>query len=437
MNENLNMTNETQGSAAGGRRANPSDYLDRKSSTILMVIKLAEGLSKLCLVILAAFVLQTLVSALNRIFQQGSTVADGKAMVAQFLKTLRFPAETIKQIVDAFPSNITFSSGPVIYVFMISLPFVLIAVLEAIAAIRLRLGKGGTRTIGILQRIYFALDAIRLLVYALMALILSIFTIIRLGGTAGILVSTVYVSLAVFFILIGIPGLLYHRNMAGIMDDVRYEMETGRRSLRKQPGFKQILTILIVLEVIGAVVMFAATWRPGQGGIAVALLIGAMIGPAARLLKYICVKCCYRNFIEEDGSKEPGVVSHIPQIILIVLVILFFAVPDVFLCMKSSDFSTAIAEKVEEFFSNARQTVDELSTVAESQIAAVESAIAAGTESFAAAEALLDGTQEETAAVAEAPQEETAAVTEAPQEATAAVTEAPQAEAKAETAPAA
>ena len=92
---------------------------------------------------------------------------------------------------------------------------------------------------------------------------------------------------------------------------------------------------------------------------------------------------------------------------------------------------------MEEFFSNARQTVDELSTVAESQIADVESAIAAGTESFAAAEALLDGTQEETAAVAEAPQEETAAVTEAPQEATAAVTEAPQAEAKAETAPAA
>ena len=76
MNENLNMTNETQGSAAGGRRANPSDYLDRKSSTILMVIKLAEGLSKLCLVILAAFVLQTLVSALNRIFQQEQIAAE-------------------------------------------------------------------------------------------------------------------------------------------------------------------------------------------------------------------------------------------------------------------------------------------------------------------------------------------------------------------------
>ena len=422
MNENLNTTIETSESGEGGRRANTSYYLERKSATILMIFKLAEALSKLCLAILAAFVLKTIVSALNGIFQSGSTVADGKAMVAQFLKTLRVPTETIKQIVDAFPLNITFSSRPVVYVFVISLPFVVIAVLEAIAAIRLRLGKGGTRTIGILQRIYYILTVIGLAAYALTALVLSIFTIVRLGGTLGIMLSTVYVSVAVFFILIGIPTLLYHKYIALYMDDIRYEMETGKQVVRRKNHFQQILTILIVLEVIGAIVSVIAFWSP-QPGLGAALLAVTMIGPAAKLLKYICVKCCHRNFMHEDvDADEDASFSHVPQIILIILVILFFAVPNTLLCMQSSKFSDAIVEKVEEFFSNARETVDEMSTVAEQQIQAVESVVngqigfeeaaavpeaAAAAESAAAAAAPQEEAKAGSATAAAAPQEET------------------------------
>ena len=414
MNDNRNMTSGNPGFVEAGRRAYPSSYLDRKSATLLMVIKLAEGLSKLCIAILAGFMLQTVLTALNRIFQQGTTVSDGKAMVAQVLKTIRVPAETIQQIVDAFPLDITFSSRPVLYVFVISLPFVLIAVLEAIAVIRLRFGKGGTRTIGVLQMIYFVLGSIRVIVVALVAVALSLFTIVRLGGTPGIMLSTIYISLAVFYIVINLPTLLYHRNIAGLMEEVRYELDTGKRSVRIQPHFKIILKILIVLEVLGALVSFLASWNPQQSGFFVALFVVTMIGPAAKLLKYLCVMCCYQNYMQEDEEEEERSISHVPQIVLIILVTLLFAVPNVLLCMQSTAFSDAVVEKVEEFFSNARETVDEVSVQAEAQIEAVESAIASQTgaiESAASSKgdaASLQGAAKEDAASAAAPTQGTA-----------------------------
>ncbi len=383
MSENLNTTPEapetpeTTETAEVRKSANPSFYLDRKSSTILMIIKLAQGLSELCFAILAAFVLQTVVSALNRIFQEGTTISDGKAMVAQFLSTLQVPKETIKEIVDAFPLNFSFSSKPVVYVFIICLPFVLLALLEAFAAIRLRLGKGGTRTIGILHMIYYVLGGIRLLAFALLAIGMSIFTIFRLGGTAAIMISTVYVSLAVFFILIGIPTLLYHRTVAGIMGDIGYEMETGLQAPQRHQHFGLILKVLIILEVIGVIVSFCASWRPGQQGLFVAFLIAAMIGPVVKLVKYACVMYCYRNFANRDNAEAAEEnISHVRQIVLIVLVILLFAVPNTVLCVQSNKFATVIVEKVEEFFSNARQTVNDVTTTATQQIEAVQAILA-------------------------------------------------------------
>ena len=407
----FNQAVETPGYGEFGRRANTPFYLERKSATVLMVIKLAEGMSKLCLTILAAFVLQSFVTGLNRIFQEGTTVADGKAMVAQFLKTLRFPMETIRQIVDAFPSDITISSRPVMLVFVICLPFVLIAALEAVAAIRLRLGKGGTRTIGILQMIYFVLGAISLLLTAIAAIGLSIIMIFRVGGTVSIVLSVISVSLAVFYILISLPTLFYHRNIARIMGDVRYEMKTGKPAERKKTNFKKILIILIVLEVIGVAASIAASWNPEQGGIAGALIIVALIGPAVKLVKYICVMFCYRNFMKEDGTRERREdVSHTPLFILILLVVLLFAVPDIILCMQSKVFSDVMVKKVEDFFSDARQTVDELSVVAEEQIQNVESAIADQTGIEAPDAAMQDAKESEGTAVSPkgAAKEETA-----------------------------
>ena len=253
--------------------------------------------------------------------------------------------------------------------------------------------------------LYYILGGIRLLVFALTAIVLSIITIFRLGGAPSLMLSTGYVSLAVFFILIGLPTLLYHRNLARIMDDIRYEMETGRQAVRKHNHFKKVLTTLIVLTVIGAAATIAAYWRPQQGGLAVGLLLATMVGPVVKLIKYICVMYCNRNFMQADSTEESeGDISHVPQIILIVLVILLFAIPTAFLCTQSSVFSTALVEKVEEFTSNARQTVDELSAVAEKQIETVQTVMdQAGLGEVA--DALQNGTKEESVGTTVSPQD--------------------------------
>ena len=406
------MKTGTLKSGENERKANVSCYLERKSATVLMVIKLAEALGKLCLTIVGAFMLQQVVTALNRIFQEGTTVSDGKAMVAQVLKTLQVPPETIKQIIDAFPLNITFSSRPVVFVFVLCLPFVVIAILEAIAAIRLRLGKGGSGTIGILQRIYYVLGVIFVIVSVLFALALSIFTIFRLGGTLGIAISTVYVSLAIFFILISAPTLFYHRNVAMIMDEIGYEMETGKQAVHKHFLFKENLIVLLVLEVIGIIVSLIASWRPQQGGIAAAMLVASLIGPLAKLLKYLCMKYCYKNYIKADNAEETeGVFSHIPQFVLIIIVTLIFVVPIIFVCRQSSSFSNAVVEKVEEFVGNARQTVDEVSTVAGAQIEAVQNAMGVQTQTgtVGTVEAPQSGTETAAVETAAAAQDETKA----------------------------
>ena len=264
--------------------------------------------------------------------------------------------------------------------------------------------------------IYYVLGFIRFIALGLCAIALSIVTIIRVGGTLSIMLSTVYISLAGFFIITGLPALLYHRSIAGFMADVRYEMETKKRAVRRPNRFNVILTILIVLEVIGALVSLIASWNPEQGSLVAGLLIGTMIGPAAKLLKYICVMCCYKNFMQEGGSAEMEEnISHTPQIILIILVTLFFAVPNIFLCVQSNTFANAIVERVEQFFSEARETVDDLSTTAQAQIEAVQAAVDEQTAQAAAA--MQEGVKEESSQAA-APQEGTkgeSAETTAPQ----------------------
>jgi hypothetical protein len=117
MNEELNMTIDNPEPAGEGRRANPSYYLDRASLTILMVMKLLGGLTKLCLAMICAFVLNSVMSAFNKILKEGSV--SGKAMIAQIMQTLRFPMENIKQVVAAVPSNFRVSPMIPVYAFAI------------------------------------------------------------------------------------------------------------------------------------------------------------------------------------------------------------------------------------------------------------------------------------------------------------------------------
>jgi hypothetical protein len=192
-----------------------------------------------------------------------------------------------------------------------------------------------------------------------------------------------------------------------IMDEVGYELETGKQAVHKHFLFNENLLVLIVLEVIGIVVSLIASWRPGQGGIAAAMLVASLIGPVAKLLKYICVKCCYKNYIQAGTAAETkDRYSHVPQIVLIALVTLIFVVPIVFVCTQSSAFANALVDKVEEYVGNARQTVEEVSTQAEAQIEAVQAALGDQLEAAGMVEASQNGSQEEAAVATEASKDE-------------------------------
>lgn len=117
MNENIKLNIENPEPVEDGRSANPSYYLDRASLTILMLMKLIEGLSKLCIAVSCAFMLNSFVSALNKILKDGSV--NGKAIIAQILKTLRFPMENIRQAIAVVPENLVISPRLPLYVFAI------------------------------------------------------------------------------------------------------------------------------------------------------------------------------------------------------------------------------------------------------------------------------------------------------------------------------
>ena len=374
MNEEFNLKIENPEPAAGGRPANPSWYLDRVSLTILMVMKLIAALTKLSIAVVCAVIINSVVSALNDILKEGTV--SGKIMIAQILKTLRFPMENVNQAVAAVPSDFTVSSSLPLYAFMIFLPFVLISLLEAIGLIRLRLGKGGTRMVGIPQWIYFALDAIKLLALTLLAIVLSLLAIIRLGGSFGITIASIIFSLAVFFIPIRLPAMLYHRNIAGIMKDIRYEMKTGEQAVRRWINFRKILGFMIALELAGTIISLMAYWRPTQQDPAIMTLVMIIVYPALNLVRYICVMFFYRNFMQVDNIAEAkDDISQKPQLILVGLITLFFVCVSGFVCVKSASVSRAVVERASIFFNDAQKTVDQMSNQADQKINDVEQAI--------------------------------------------------------------
>ena len=129
------------------------------------------------------------------------------------------------------------------------------------------------------------------------------------------------------------------------------------------------------------------------------MLVASLIGPLAKLLKYLCMKYCYKNYIKADNAEETeGVFSHIPQFVLIIIVTLIFVVPIIFVCRQSSSFSNAVVEKVEEFVGNARQTVDEVSKMLPqngTKTEAVETAAAPQDEKKAESAATSDAAKSE------------------------------------------
>ena len=372
---------DDSGSGADGKRANMPAYLDKAPATILTLIKVVQGLGEICIAILCAVVVNTVVSAINQTLQQESIVADIKTMVAQLLNAAKVPASNIAQVLDAIPSQINFTvdGAMAFYVFMAFLPFALLAAIEAVAAVRLRIGKGGTTTMGVLHRIYFAVELIKVLMAAIMALTMTFFTIMSMGFTAGTIVSVIYISLGIFYIIIRIPHVIYHREIARVMGEIGYELGTGMRAKIRASRLRTACIILIVFSVLGAIVSVGSAAESGSNGAVPAALLVSLVA----ILKYVCVMLSYQNFVNAEGlgqgeEAQPG--SHKGLLILILVISLLFVLPTAVLCVTSGRISTAVSESVSDYVAKTKDQVAEMVKKAEEQEKARTQAAAQASE---------------------------------------------------------
>ena len=383
---------EQSGDGTQIRRANTRAYLETAPATTLMILKVAEGMGKLCAAIVCAALVNTVIAAVNKTLQQESIAADLRSMVAQILSMLKVPASDISQVVETIPSQLNFAiSGRLVsMVFFMFMPFALFAILEAIAAVRLRFGKGGARMLQVLETLYCAVEFIGILAAIILAIFFSASTIQRLGFTAGAVISVVYLSLGVFYILIRTPYVLYHLGIAGAMKGIGSEMATGVRSLIRAPFLQGASIILIVFTIISAIVSIGSASELGAGG----YVFGALIVPVIVIIKYTCLIVSYQNYARAEGSEEEEDKksrSHTPLVIVIVVLALLFATPTVILCAVSGRISSSVAESVSTYVSETKDAVDRVSAQVEAEekrllggTAPTESAQGAGTAAPAA-----------------------------------------------------
>ncbi len=406
---------EAAGMAPPGQEetlAYPSAYLDRPASTVLMLVKLIDALVRAGSIAVSFCFAMSIVAALNAVARSGISSA---AVVLEWLKEAGVPMESIQEISEIISSGKTFSisGGPIILAFAIFLPFLLISVLEAIAAVRLRFGSGGARTIRVLHKLLF--------VFGIVKLVLAIGLVIILAGSSkqvsdpemGTAIMIIAIAAGVLFVALHIPGLFYHSYIARAMKEIRYELETEERARIKPTRLGALCVFYIVLEGIGilgsiiaSIVMWAALsglskqvpFIPSIGYNPIYPLMMAVFH-MWMVLRYICVMRCYRNFLEAEGEDAKQYEGRSPVIpaMLTVLVIFLFIIPTVLLCVKVRGISTSVSEKAENFIRNAEETIIEAGNTAKSTVSAVSKAASeAGSESSpdAAAAAQLEMLQQ-------------------------------------------
>lgn len=388
------------GDSAKKTWANPPAYLETVPATLLMLFKLMEGLTKGCFAIFCAVVVNTIVTSVNKTLAQESIVADIKTMVAQLLNAAKVPGDVIRQVLEMIPTQINFQVNGALafYVFLAFLPFALLAAVEAVAAIRLRFGKGGSLTLEVLHKIYFVVDLIKMLAGILSALAMSFFTIGQMGFTSGTFFAIVFISLGIFYVLVHIPSVLYHRGIAGVMKGIGYELSTGMRAKVKASGLKVVCIILMVFTAIGAVVSIGAFMESGVKG---AVFAGSLV-PLFTILKYVFVMLSYQNFANAVSDTQPedtGRRSHTPLLILVGVVSLVFVVPTVVLCVASGQISSSVSESVSDYISKTKDEVAEYVKKAEApnpagQAKEAETAKSAEAATAAGAEKTADAAKE-------------------------------------------
>lgn len=283
------------GNASNGH-SQPNRYINRLSSTIIVIFKALEGVA-------AGFVLYGIIRLMTPLF---SAMAKGVLDLNQALQIIineaGLPQSTMNEL-----SGLTVKGIALPFIFWTGLIIVitvalLLVVIEAIALISLRTARKGAAFIRTIHYIYMGVWIVSLVLFGV-----SVFETFSNASSADYSSESARIAaftmMAISFIIELISLVLnicYHKDIAMAMGTVAYEVETGRTGNLKKThlsgisfffGLPYAITILLYIAAFENVREYiSVTFRDSM---ALALLIVGL--PIILLVKHLSVCFCNRN----------------------------------------------------------------------------------------------------------------------------------------------
>ena len=315
MDEQINTENQTStGVFPGGNtleeqnntapNARPEQYINTSSATIIMLIKLLEGVA-------AGFFLYHIFRAMVRIIGEVTKGALDVNHALQLFASeygVTISSDTEKILSDFAVGGFVLSNiiwGGFILVIIIIL---LLVVVEAIALLEVRIAKKGAGLVKIIHQIYMWVN-----IGALIFLGISVFEYYKFQQSLKGVSSTAYNSatvlwaavifVCVVYALIFIMLLCYHKDIAIAMKTVAYELNTGNQGAFRRTHLSGISIFFSIPFVLTTIALVFGIIRSLVGGESLARTFQvsnvqegiSLVLPVIMMIKYLCIPACYRN----------------------------------------------------------------------------------------------------------------------------------------------
>ena len=287
--------------------AYPERYLNTASATVLMIIKLGECLLMASMLILTAFFGYMF---FRMIVDSAEGAATVNALLSQWNQMLNAQNPLANQI--ALPViNVTGQMMMVLFVSCIVL--VVIYLVEALAVVRLRMGKGGAGVLQFIQWVHFVLTLLSLIAvgysyywYNKNYEAIKAATNSQSASSLGRLVPLEIAGLVIILIA-GILEMCYRKDVAYALRTAGGELNTGRKCRYRYTHLSGISTFFGLLCTLAAVMLVITLVQYGRvniygyysqsytGAMAVISALLALGSPFIQAIKYFTVARCNNN----------------------------------------------------------------------------------------------------------------------------------------------
>ena len=283
------------------RSSHPEQYINRVSSTVIVLFKLVEG-------IMAGITLFHVFRLLAPILTE---LTKGTLNVNRALNLLFTEY--------GLPRTALSSSSELVAIGGIMLPFVLptvlmiisivvlvMVVIEAAALLTLRIARVGAGLVRFIHQIYMFGSILNLLMagYLLFNYFRYTRNIVEHGNAAEVY------AVGIIFGVVCLAGIIlnlcYHKDIAMAMNTVRYEIGTGKRDDMKRTHLSGIAFLFSIPYALTAVILIVGILMTKGGGsysvsptevytLTLAQSLMIIAAPVIMMIKYLCVSFCYRN----------------------------------------------------------------------------------------------------------------------------------------------